>query len=52
MSDVKSDNFVVIATALVVTSKLIGADIINAGVLLLARFYVWVGGGGGVPACD
>jgi hypothetical protein len=39
LSDLKSDNFVVIATALVVTSKLIGADLINAGVCF--------GGGGG-----
>lgn len=31
LSDLKNDNFVVIATALVVTSKLIGADLINAG---------------------
>jgi hypothetical protein len=30
VSDLKSDNFVVIATALIVTSKLIGADLISA----------------------
>jgi AP-4 complex subunit epsilon-1 len=32
LSDLKSDNFVVVCTALVVTSKLIGPDLINAGV--------------------
>lgn len=31
LSDLKNDNFVVAATALVVTGKLIGADLINAG---------------------
>jgi hypothetical protein len=31
LSDLKSDNFVVVSTALVVASKLIGADLINAG---------------------
>lgn len=31
LSDLKNDNFVVISTALVVASKLIGADLINAG---------------------
>jgi hypothetical protein len=32
LSDLKSDNFVVVASALVVTSKLIGPDLVNAGV--------------------
>jgi hypothetical protein len=31
LSDLKSDNFVVVASALVVTSKLIGPDLVNAG---------------------
>lgn len=41
LSDLKSDNFVVIATALVVTSKLIGADLINAG--KSKKLYMCVG---------
>lgn len=40
LSDLKNDNFVVIATALVVTSKLIGADLVNAG----GRALTWEGG--------
>lgn len=31
LSDLKNDNFVVVATALVVCTKLIGPDLINAG---------------------
>jgi len=31
LSDLKSDNFVIVASALVVTTKLIGPDLINAG---------------------
>jgi AP-4 complex subunit epsilon-1 len=35
LSDLKSDNFVVVASALVVTSKLIGPDLVNAGACIL-----------------
>jgi hypothetical protein len=38
LSDLKSDNFVVVASALVVTSKLIGPDLINAGACGFALF--------------
>jgi hypothetical protein len=31
LSDLKSDNFVVVCSALVVTTKLIGGDLVNAG---------------------
>jgi hypothetical protein len=43
MSDLKSDNFVVVASTLVVTSKLIGPDLVNAGgTQQLCDVGVWV----------
>jgi AP-4 complex subunit epsilon-1 len=44
LSDLKSDNFVVVCAALVVTTKLIGGDLVNAGE---GRLQQKEGGGGG-----
>lgn len=41
LSDLKSDNFVVCCSALVVTCKLIGPDLVNAVYPIVVRMNVW-----------
>jgi hypothetical protein len=43
LSDLKSDNYVVVCSALVVTTKLIGPDLINAGrSCALQQMHLWL----------